>query len=440
MHPKLPILTPILLGLLISASLQAQSPLSDQQEAAAWDILEQLNPVYCGFYDRYMLEHPFTPSKFSAPHNIEIKTSEASLTGLEHYSGCLADGYQVVVNGVMYNEANPTGREIMKDAFGRDSIVDIQLSFHEKKIGEELYIGCTEDSYSVEVNGTVYNESNPKGEEVLQTVNGCDSIVYIDLLYRTPPVIELEGSFELCEGEPLMVSVTGEQGVSYKWFDPNGDQISTSPSLLLDKGPVQTGVYELEVTGVNTCTSIKSFPVEVVSNASLKDQSAIPASICLGDTIQFSNFNQDHSVSYQVDWDFGDGSSSKESGPSYHYQKEGIFPIKVEIKHSECGTFTFEKEIAVIDCQSSSQKSDIVYYDIAPEPQEGHINVEVELEEPNGILIRLMDAEGTVQFREILDGQSMYVEAIENIPHGSYFLEIWSPSSASFVVQEVRVE
>ena len=38
-------------------------------------------------------------------------TFNSSVTGSEAYTGCLGDGYSVVVNGVTYAEANPSGTE-----------------------------------------------------------------------------------------------------------------------------------------------------------------------------------------------------------------------------------------------------------------------------------------------------------------------------------------
>jgi hypothetical protein len=107
-----------------------------------------------------------------------------SSTGEETYLGCEGDGYSVDVNGVTYDESNPTGTEILTNAAGCDSTVSINLVFSPSSTGEETYLGCEGDGYSVDVNGVTYDESNPTGTEILTNAAGCDSIVSINLVYE----------------------------------------------------------------------------------------------------------------------------------------------------------------------------------------------------------------------------------------------------------------
>ncbi|MFK8005147.1 MAG: gliding motility-associated C-terminal domain-containing protein [Saprospiraceae bacterium] len=77
----------------------------------------------------------------------------------------------------------------------------IQNSYKEIK-----YVGCRNDSYSVEVNGTIYNEGNPSGMEKMKSKSGCDSLIFIQL------------RFEDC-------GANNEECVYYipNGFSPNGD-------------------------------------------------------------------------------------------------------------------------------------------------------------------------------------------------------------------------
>ena len=107
-------------------------------------------------------------------------------TSTETYTGCEGDGYEVIVNGTVYNEGNPTGTEMIPNGtvLGTDSIIIINLTFNPTSTGTEVYTGCESDGYEVIVNGTTYNESNPTGTETLTNANGCDSIVTIDLTFN----------------------------------------------------------------------------------------------------------------------------------------------------------------------------------------------------------------------------------------------------------------
>ena len=53
--------------------------------------------------------------------------------------------------------------------------------------GNEDYVGCENDGYTVVVNGTTYDEANPTGTEVIANGNalGCDSTVTINLVFNT---------------------------------------------------------------------------------------------------------------------------------------------------------------------------------------------------------------------------------------------------------------
>ena len=144
-------------------------------------------------------------------------------TGSEVYNGCQGDGYSVTVNGTVYNESNPSGTEVMTSANGCDSTVTITLLYKPNAIGSETYDGCQGDGYSVTVNGTVYNESNPSGTEVLTSANGCDSTLTIALNYK--PNSTGSETYSGCQGDGYSVAVNG---TVYNESNPSGTEIMTS--------------------------------------------------------------------------------------------------------------------------------------------------------------------------------------------------------------------
>ena len=94
----------------------------------------------------------------------------SNTTGTESYVGCAGDGYSVVVNGVTYDEGNPSGTETLTAVAGCDSTVTIDLVYNSNTTGTESYVGCAGDGYSVVVNGVTYDEGNPSGTETLTAV------------------------------------------------------------------------------------------------------------------------------------------------------------------------------------------------------------------------------------------------------------------------------
>ena len=71
-----------------------------------------------------------------------------------------------------------------------------------------VYSGCTGDGFSTTVNGTIYDENNPTGTEVLLNQMNCDSTVIIDLSYSPAPTLDLGGDRFICVGELVELSAT----------------------------------------------------------------------------------------------------------------------------------------------------------------------------------------------------------------------------------------
>lgn len=147
----------------------------------------------------------------------------ASVAGTESYSGCSGDGYAVMVNGTIYNELNPSGVEIITSQNGCDSIITINLIFQNIVSVMHSYTGCAGDGYAVVINGNIYNESNPNGVEVISGTMGCDTAVTIQLVFQ--PIRSASISYVGCEGDGYEVVVNG---ILYNAFNPQGTEIMTA--------------------------------------------------------------------------------------------------------------------------------------------------------------------------------------------------------------------
>jgi gliding motility-associated-like protein len=184
-----------------------------------------------------------------------------------NYSGCSGDGYSVLVGNTLYNETNPSGTEMLMTQAGCDSTIVIDLNFHPVYEDEINYQGCEGDGYSVIVNGTVYRESNPDGTEIMTTTYGCDSIVTIDLVFA--PVSYTEIDYLGCSGDGYAVDVNGTiydedhpSGVEYL-FSENGCDSIINIDLVFN--PVQTTT--------ETHTSCAGSGYSIVINGNTYDES-----------------------------------------------------------------------------------------------------------------------------------------------------------------------
>lgn len=117
---------------------------------------------------------------------------------------CTEDGFSLVVNGTVYDESNPTGQELLQSGQGCDSLIVIDLAFNAPSSSTIQLLGCQGDGLSVAVGGALYDEANPTGEEVLVNQFGCDSVVTIDLSFEAVDTTRLD--FTRCEGDTVVVN------------------------------------------------------------------------------------------------------------------------------------------------------------------------------------------------------------------------------------------
>ncbi len=124
---------------------------------------------------------------------IEIGTDH---TGLLNTTLCFGD--EMIVNGTVYNEANPHGTEIIENgsALGCDSTVIIDLSFDEILSSDTTVIICEGESYPF--GNQELSEPDTYVFET-STEEGCDSIATLHLEVETSTTIE--AIFSICQGE-----------------------------------------------------------------------------------------------------------------------------------------------------------------------------------------------------------------------------------------------
>jgi len=123
------------------------------------------------------------------------------------------------INGIVYDINNQMGTEMLKTASGCDSIINIDFNFI-------LNIEVTRDEqvcgdYSEEINGNIYDISNPMGTEMLMTASGCDSTIIVDFNFVQSIVENRNGVF--CETDSEVIN-----GITYDIDNPSGIDTLTS--------------------------------------------------------------------------------------------------------------------------------------------------------------------------------------------------------------------
>lgn len=97
------------------------------------------------------------------------------------YNPTLCPGESVIVNGTLYDLAKPMGIEYFNQSGKCDSIVQVNLEFLPEAVNNLQQQLCSGEC--ITVGNQTFCETNPSGTVVLQTVNGCDSTVHVQLSF-----------------------------------------------------------------------------------------------------------------------------------------------------------------------------------------------------------------------------------------------------------------
>ena len=119
----------------------------------------------------------------------------------------IGDPFSIDFNGETYDASNPMGRDTLVGAAanGCDSIIVVSLNFVDAFTTVIDTMLCQGDPFSVDVDGITFNESNPDTTITLQTADGIDSIITVDLVFREPDTSMI--STPRCIGDGFSITV-----------------------------------------------------------------------------------------------------------------------------------------------------------------------------------------------------------------------------------------
>ena len=166
----------------------------------------------------------------------------------------LCPGESIMVNGNIYNQARPSGTERISNDMGCDSLILIELSFYEAAVLTVEETLCKGES--ITINGITYNEANPSGEQQIPGggVHGCDSSILVNLKF-TNLNLEVEGRDPGCEpnakGNILINAVSG--GTAPYVYSLNGSDPQGVGNFPFRIGALSPGNYELKIADADGC-------------------------------------------------------------------------------------------------------------------------------------------------------------------------------------------
>ncbi len=102
-------------------------------------------------------------------------TINYSNTGIDAITACNTYTW---IDGIIYTSSNSTATHTLTNVDGCDSVVTLDLTINYSNTGIDAITAC--DSYTW-IDGIIYTSSNSTATHTLTNVDGCDSVVTLDL-------------------------------------------------------------------------------------------------------------------------------------------------------------------------------------------------------------------------------------------------------------------
>ena len=144
---------------------------------------------------------------------------------------------------------------VLPSVSGCDSIVTLDLTITNSNTGTDTKSAC--DTYTW-IDGNTYTANNNSATWILTNIDGCDSLVTLDLTINTSPtLIDFTNGGIYCEGEAVNGLVAEVSGIPDFTLDYtlNGNPLSiSSSSSSIDVGS-SAGEYTLNAITDNYCST-----------------------------------------------------------------------------------------------------------------------------------------------------------------------------------------
>lgn len=139
--------------------------------------------------------------------NQAVNTDTVFVNTFESYNIIVDDaicaGDSVIVGNEIFNEMNPSGVVTLSSIQGCDSIVEVNLDILD--VGKLIYDNTLCSGDDIMIGGIVFDEDNPSDTLILMgaSASGCDSIIEIDLSFVQS--FNTEDEIFICQGDSVFI-------------------------------------------------------------------------------------------------------------------------------------------------------------------------------------------------------------------------------------------
>jgi hypothetical protein len=176
------------------------------------------------------------------------------------------------IDGITYTTSNNTATHTVVNPLGCDSLISLDLTINHSTTSTDIHTACNSFQW---IDGITYTASNNTATHTLINVDGCDSVITLDLT-----IITVDAGVIVTD--PVITA--NETGATYRWLDCN-DNFAVIPG---ETSQVFTatanGMYAVEVTK-DGCTDTSV--CVTISTVGIRESASV-----LGGVSVFPNPNQ----------------------------------------------------------------------------------------------------------------------------------------------------
>lgn len=160
-----------------------------------------------------------------------------------------------------------------------------------------------------------------------KVVDSTSTMVTVNTIYAT-----VQENDRICEGESYQLKSSG--GALYAWRTRDRTLVSTQSSPVVS--PADTTVYFVRVTARNGCFYDDSVKIDVVPAVNASFEFARQSDCFDRPFVRFTNLTDSLRSDDTMFFDFGDGHTSDVPQSDHHYEKDGVYRVRLVAARHGC--------------------------------------------------------------------------------------------------------
>ncbi|MBK7683069.1 MAG: PKD domain-containing protein [Bacteroidia bacterium] len=269
---------------------------------------------------------------------------------------------------------------------------------------DSIYTAYTSGSYKVKVtNSCGFRTSTP------QTVT----------IHPLPTIaISANGPIAFCTGGSVLLSSTGDVGLTYVWTK-NGTAIAGATSSNYTAGA--TGVYAVIATNGFGCTSTSNAITVTVNNTQANITANGPTTFCVGDSVVLSA-NTGANLTYQ--WTQNNITINGATSATHSAKTAGAYRVNITNTATGCVKTSAAVQVTVNCRLGDGAQLEGVEMEISPNPFYNQTEVNIFLPETESGSLQITSVDGKVITSEMLKGGKNTMLLGQELESGVYLVRL----------------